>query len=95
MKHEKRLTLNARKMDTREHAHAHLKERLRLPEWYGGNLDALNDCLGEIGEPTRIILRFSPALEQNLGEYGVKMIRVLENASTENENIRVVFRSGF
>ena len=95
MKHERRLALNARRMTTREQAHAHLKECLRLPDWYGNNLDALNDCLGEIGEPTRIILRFSPALEQNLGEYGVKLIRVLENASTENENIRVVFRSGF
>ena len=33
MKHEKRLTLNARKMDTREHAHEHLKKRLHLPDW--------------------------------------------------------------
>ncbi|MEA4912980.1 MAG: barstar family protein [Christensenella sp.] len=95
MKHEKRLALNARRMTTREQAHAHIKERLRLPDWYGNNLDALNDCLGEIGEPTQIILRFAPLLEQNLGEYGLKLIRVLENASTENENIRVVLRSGF
>ncbi len=87
--------LNAKRMTTREQAHAHLKERLRLPDWYGNNLDALNDCLGEIGEPTRITLRFSPMLEQNLGEYGLKLIRVLENASTENKSIRVVLRSGF
>ena len=56
MKHEKRLTLNARKMDTRERAHEHLKRRLRLPAWYGDNLDALSDCLGEIGEPTTIVV---------------------------------------
>ena len=95
MKHERRLTLNARRMTTRDQAHAHLKERLRLPDWYGNNLDALNDCLGEIGEPTRITLRFSPALEQNLGEHGLRLMRVLENASAENQNIRVVLRSGF
>lgn len=92
MKHEKRLTLNARRMDTREHAHAHLKERLRLPEWYGGNLDALNDCLGEIGEPTRIILRFTPKLIQSLGDYGAKLIRVLEQAPEENTNLHVTLK---
>ena len=95
MKHEKRLTLNARKMDTREHAHAHLRQRLRLPEWYGNNLDALNDCLGEIGEPTRIVVRFAPVLSQTLGEYGTRMIRVLEQATQENQNLRISLKNGF
>ena len=95
MKHEKRLTLNARKMDTREHAHAHLKKRLRLPEWYGNNLDALNDCLGEIGEPTWIVMRFAPMLSQSLGEYGTRMIRVLEQATQENQNLRISLKNGF
>lgn len=95
MNHEKRLTLNAKRMTTREQAHAHIKERLRLPDWYGNNLDALNDCLGEIGEPTRITVRYAPRLEQNLGEYGLKLIRLLESASAENKNIRVVLHSLF
>jgi ribonuclease inhibitor len=95
MQHEKRLTLNARRMTTRELAHVHIKERLRLPAWYGNNLDALNDCLGEIGEPTRITLRFAPLLESTLGEYGVKMIRVLQQAAEENKNIRVILRPWF
>ena len=95
MKHEKRLTLNAKKMTTRERAHAHIKERLRLPDWYGNNLDALNDCLGEIGEPTRIVVRYAPLLEETLGEYGVKIGRVFKTASEENENLRVTLRTGF
>ncbi len=95
MKHEKRLTLNARRMDTRGHAHAHLKQRLHLPEWYGSNLDALNDCLGEIGEPTWIILRFAPRLTQSLGDYGAKLIQVLEQASQENNNLRISLKNGF
>ena len=37
--------LNGKRMDTRDHAHAHLARRLRLPVYYGNNLDALNDCL--------------------------------------------------
>lgn len=95
MKHEKRLTLNARRMTSREQAHAHLKERLRLPDWYGNNLDALNDCLGEICAPTQIIVRFAPMLEQNLGDYGVKIIRVLEQAAQENINLKVTLKPWF
>ena len=95
MKHEKRLTLNARRMTSREQAHAHLKERLRLPDWYGNNLDALNDCLGEICAPTQIIVRFAPMLEQNLGDYGIKIIRVLEQAAQENINLKVTLKPWF
>ena len=95
MKHEKRLTLNARKMDTRERAHEHLKRRLRLPVWYGDNLDALNDCLGEIGEPTTIVVRFAPQLAHLLGDYGTRLMRVLEQAAQENQNLRILFKNGF
>ena len=93
--HEKKLFLNARRMTTRESAHEHLKERLRLPEWYGKNLDALHDCLGEINEPTRIILRFSPVLEQALGEYGLSILRVLQQATEENWNICLTIKPWF
>ena len=95
MKHETRLSLNARRMTTRELAHAHLKERLRLPDWYGNNLDALNDCLGEIGEPTTIVVRFAPQLAQLLGDYGTRLMRVLEQAAQENQNLRILFKNGF
>jgi ribonuclease inhibitor len=95
MQHEKRLFLNARRMTTRESAHAHIKARLRLPEWYGNNLDALHDCLGEIGEPTRITVRFAPLLAQQLGEYGTKLIRVLEESGAENAHLHIVLRTGF
>ena len=95
MKHEKRRILNARRMTTRALAHAHIKDRLHLPEWYGNNLDALNDCLGEIGEPTQIILRFAPLLEQTLGEYGTKLIRVLQQAEQENKNLSVTLKTRF
>ena len=95
MKRERRLTLNAKRMTTREQAHAHIKARLRLPEWYGNNLDALNDCLGEIGQPTRIIVRYAPVLEETLGDYGVRIIRVLEQAAKENKNLTIILKNWF
>ena len=34
--------------------HAALKAMLRLPDYYGMNADALNDCLSERSEPVRL-----------------------------------------
>lgn len=95
MKHEKRFALNARRMVTREEAHAHIKERLRLPDWYGNNLDALNDCLGEINEPTRITVRFAQRLEQTPDGYGKKILGVLQAAADENEALQIVEKKRF
>lgn len=89
MKHKKSYSLNARRMTTREEAHAHLKERLKLPDWYGRNLDALHDCLNEIGEPTRIVLHFAARLDHLPDGYGAKLLRVLRQASEENPNIKL------
>ena len=59
----KKVRLNGYFMTTRERAHRHLRRRLRLPDYYGNNLDALYDCLGDVGEPTEIELH---ALEQKV-----------------------------
>ena len=36
--------------------HDALAEAFGFPEYYGGNLDALHDCLTEIGEETAIVM---------------------------------------
>jgi len=82
-------------MYTREDAHAHLSRRLRLPDYYGNNLDALNDCLGEIAEPTRILLRNAACLRESLGGYGERLIAVLIDAAKRNPNITFVERAYF
>ena len=50
------IVLDARRFKGRTRAHAYLKEALRLPDYYGKNLDALYDCLGDIGEETVIVV---------------------------------------
>ena len=40
----------------KERGHDYLMEMLNFPDYYGKNLDALYDCLCEIGEDTEIVL---------------------------------------
>ena len=48
------ITLDINEFKGKKKAHNYLKKALRLPDYYGKNLDALYDCLGEIGEETVI-----------------------------------------
>ena len=41
-------TIDALKINEREEAHEYLAEVFSFPEYYGKNLDALFDCLGEM-----------------------------------------------
>jgi RNAse (barnase) inhibitor barstar len=47
-------------LSTREALHGMLARSLDFPAYYGANLAALSDCLGDIDEPTRIIVRREP-----------------------------------
>ena len=73
--------LDASKMVSRQEAHRYLKEQLAFPDYYGKNLDALYDCLTDLGEPVCLTVRepqLLPALE-----------RVLEDAAGENPLLEV------
>lgn len=79
-----RVELDGRKMDTRQDAHRYLKERLQLPEHYGNNLDALHDCLTEMGEKTRVTLVRKQAMLNALGAYGQSVLAVFRDVAAEN-----------
>lgn len=44
----KKYIVDFRKVNNIAEAHKELKESLNFPDYYGENLDALNDCLSEI-----------------------------------------------
>ncbi len=65
--------------------HRELREALGLPDWYGGNLDALHDCLSVTAEEVELCLENFDQLEKNLGGYGERLLRVLGDLSIENQ----------
>jgi ribonuclease inhibitor len=71
--------------------HARLKGALMFPDYYGGNLDALNDCLTDLGEETAVVVHGYDALAGNLGGYAITFRSVLEHAAEENGRLTVTF----
>ena len=68
----KRVVLTAEKIGNKESMAAFMKAALDLPEYFGGNLDALADLLSEIREDTVGVMRIdtnSQKLEIVLGLY--------------------------
>jgi ribonuclease inhibitor len=81
------VNLDGRKMDSRHAAWKHLRESLELPEYFGSNLDALADCLGEIKDIS-ITFSYADAALNSLGDYAVKMIHVFENEAAARKDFR-------
>ena len=69
--------------------HRLLAEQLDFPDWYGGNLDALYDCLTDLTEETTVILFHSQALAETLGTAYTRFCRVLTDAAAENPRLDI------
>lgn len=88
----RRIELDIRSIATVRALHIYLAFRLNLPDYYGGNLDALYDCLTQMDEPTELrVLAYGAASEEMVG-YLPRLLRVLEDAQEENERLKVVVR---
>ncbi|MBQ8613434.1 MAG: barstar family protein [Ruminiclostridium sp.] len=85
----KKIIINCLEISHKKALHNAFAEKLGFPEWYGGNLDALFDCLTGICEETEIIIEGFAALEENLGSYAAAFKKVMLKADEDNEKITV------
>ena len=82
--------LDCSDMVPRDRTHPYLKQALDLPSYYGGNLDALFDCLTEMGEPA--VFQFSHLNDlQQLGDYGLRLVETFRDAAEENPILELVY----
>ena len=65
-----------------ENPHEYIKEQLEFPDYYGNNLDALYDCLGEVYNKTIIIMHSS--------EVDEKIIATFSDAAEENPYLTLI-----
>ena len=86
------IVLDEKRFRGRSRAHAYLKEKLNFPDYYGKNLDALYDCLGEIMEETVIVVPRIIRNNEYLGDYGQTMLQVVRDAAEENPMLTVRFK---
>lgn len=85
----KQVTINGAAVASMADIHRILAEELAFPEWYGNNLDALHDCLTEIGEETAITVLQPEALLETLGSGYTRLCRVLADSAEENPYLTV------
>ena len=88
------LILDVSAIDSRQALHRMLKSTLHLPDWYGGNLDALHDCLTDWTQPLELTICGADQLSQTLGSYAATFCQVLTDCAAQNPLLHVVWKSG-
>ncbi|MDY2870054.1 MAG: barstar family protein [Succiniclasticum sp.] len=86
----KRIVLDSARFHDRKEAHRYLKEQFHFPVYYGENLDALHDCLGEIAEPVEVIVPECIVEDTYLGDYGAVLLQIFLDTAGENPNLKVL-----
>lgn len=88
----KTITLDLAHMHSVPCLHNQLRNVLKLPLYYGANLDALYDCLTEISEETELVVPAAVGAEEHLGWYGQQLLQVLQDAAAENKNLKITLK---
>ena len=91
----RRVVLTNEKIGSRESMASYMKEALQLPEYFGGNLDALSDLLSEVSEETVFEIEDSELARMPEDGYAAKTLKVLAMACDENPHIHLYLTDGF
>ena len=84
------MILDGKKMTSVWDAHEYIEKTMGFPDYYGKNLDALADCLGEYGANNTIILINLQEMREYLGEYAEKIIGVFKEMSEEEAAFNLI-----
>ena len=73
--------LDGRRMRDRASAYRVIRQTLGFPDWFGENLDALWDCLGEMEPGAVVVLTHTRALLDAMGPTGEKLLACFRDAA--------------
>jgi RNAse (barnase) inhibitor barstar len=85
----KTIRLDGSRITNRKDMAVYMKEIFSFPETFGGNLDALHDCLSEVNADTVIQLDEETLRTICDEKYAWKVMRVLLDETEDNPHIRV------
>ena len=71
------IVLDAKKLTSKGEAHEYLRRMFSFPDWYGKNLDALYDCLGDLPNGTVVMVYGADGLT----DYAGRVLGVIEEAA--------------
>lgn len=83
------ITLNCDPIQGSADLHQQLAQTLSLPRYYGNNLDAMYDCLTELGQDTELVLNHWYPLSVRLGHYAEKTLYAFHCAVQDNPHLTV------
>ncbi|KAA1428979.1 barstar family protein [Nocardioides antri] len=79
-------------LETKKEVLGAIGAALDLPEHYGGNLDALRDCLRDLSKPTVLLWDGWGSLARAEPEAFQKVCRVLERSADDDTSFEVLLR---
>ena len=73
-------TIDFSKVEYYTEIHAIIKKALDFPDYYGGSLDALWDCLRDmVGDPVHVEIIGLEVIERKFGDYASKLMDIFRD----------------
>ena len=83
--------LDLSEVTSKSELHEKVKNFFGFPDYYGGNLDALYDCLTDISEETNVTIILPERWPKEKSKYIKNFIKVCGDAASENEKLTFLF----
>ena len=79
------ITLKLDKFSKKEELHSYLKKKMKFPDYYGENLDALFDCLTDISTDTAADIKYDADNELQRA-----VLAVFSDAVSQNTHLAII-----
>lgn len=79
------ITLKLDKFSKKEDLHSYLKKKMKFPDYYGENLDALFDCLTDISTDTAVDIKYDADNELQRA-----VLAVFSDAVSQNTHLAII-----